>query len=81
MTEKIRMRKEVGIFSAVSLIAGVIIGSGSHWPDTSILLANNVYVSAAPRYASLLNMVSAKRFDCLNRSLKITKCGDQDDGS
>ncbi|MBT0586421.1 transporter substrate-binding domain-containing protein [Alteromonas oceanisediminis] len=47
----------------------LVIGSGSHWPDTNILLANNVSVSTSPRYKSLLEMLARKRFDCLTRSL------------
>ncbi|GFD88273.1 hypothetical protein KUL152_04990 [Tenacibaculum sp. KUL152] len=47
----------------------LIIGSGTHWPDTAILLANEVPLSVSPRFDSLLTMLNYERFDCLHRSI------------
>lgn len=47
----------------------LVIGSGSHWPDTPILISNGMPISVTPRYEGLMTMLQFNRFDCLLRSL------------
>ncbi|PCK07510.1 MAG: hypothetical protein COA42_13935 [Alteromonadaceae bacterium] len=50
--------------------SGLSIGQGQHWPDTQILLANNINVFTSHSYHLLFDMLRAKRFDCFARSVR-----------
>ena len=45
------------------------IGQGFHWPDTSILQANNLTVIPSYTYENLFVMARRGRFDCFARSI------------
>lgn len=45
------------------------IGQGEHWPDTSILRANNLSVVGSVKYKTLFEMLKRDRFDCFARSI------------
>ncbi|RZA07473.1 MAG: hypothetical protein EOO68_03390 [Moraxellaceae bacterium] len=44
-------------------------GQGSHWTDTTILLANDLPVVTSPLFEPLFNMLLGKRFDYFPRGL------------
>ncbi len=45
------------------------IGQASHWPDTKILLKNDMLVTQGYWYTALFDMLRKKRFDCFARSV------------
>lgn len=44
-------------------------GSGSHWPDTDVLLYNELPVVTSPQFEPLFGMLAAGRFDYFPRGL------------
>lgn len=59
-----------GIQTLEELQASAIrIGQGTHWPDTSILRANNIPVITHARYEILYGMLRSQRFECFARGV------------
>lgn len=48
---------------------GVSIGQGKGWPDTEILLKNDLPVVQSTKYLPLFSMLKQGRFDCFSRSV------------
>lgn len=48
---------------------GLIIGQGTHWPDTRILRQSGFDVVTSPRFRNLLTMLERGRFDCFLRGV------------
>lgn len=48
---------------------GIRIGQGAHWPDTSVLLENDIPVITHTRYEILFGMLRKHRFDCFARGV------------
>ncbi|MDF0750198.1 hypothetical protein NLU14_08135 [Marinobacter sp. 71-i] len=49
--------------------AGIRIGQGAHWPDSSILQVNGVTVVTHSRYEILFRMLENHRFECFARGV------------
>jgi len=49
--------------------SGLVIGQGETWPDTKILVHNNLKVAQGTQQDSLLKMLHQDRFDCYARSV------------
>jgi len=48
---------------------GLVIGQGTHWPDTTILEGNGIKVAKSVKYLPLFDMLAQDRFDCFARSV------------
>ena len=49
--------------------ASLTIGLGTHWPDRKIIESNGLQTMPSPVSSSLIDMLSAHRFDCFLRSI------------
>lgn len=49
--------------------AGIRIGQGTHWPDSSILQVNGINVVTHSRYEILFRMLESHRFECFARGV------------
>jgi len=68
------LRETLPLFEGINSLddlrdAGIRIGQGSHWPDTSILQVNGVTVVTHSRYEILFRMLENHRFECFARGV------------
>jgi hypothetical protein len=49
--------------------AGIRVGQGAHWPDSSILQVNGINVVTHSRYEILFGMLENHRFECFARGV------------
>ncbi len=54
----------------ISELKQFTFGQGTGWPDTDILLANNLNVIQTPKWAGLFYMTDGKRFDAFPRGIQ-----------
>ena len=68
------IKKHNGKFNTVKNLSDLqssplLFGTGTHWPDTKILMHNSLKTVLSPGYENLFTMLSRNRFDCLPRSI------------
>ena len=66
------LRETLPLFEGIRTVsdlsnAGIRIGQGTHWPDTTILEVNGVTVVTHSRYEILFRMLENRRFECFAR--------------
>lgn len=68
------LKETLPVFEGIKSIddmsdAGIRIGQGTHWPDSSILQINGVNVVTHSRYEILFRMLENHRFECFARGV------------